>query len=116
MTDDRPSNPTTTPRAAAGPPGKLFGFVTRRERWGLSRRGWLASVALVVLAGGFWLLNVQPFLAPTRRLDTRILVVEGWVPSYVIKTAVAEFQAGHYEKIYTTGGPVVGDGGYSAHA
>jgi len=95
------------------PPHKFFEMLTRRERWGLSLRGWLVSVTLALLAGGFWLLNIQPFLAPTRRLDTKILVVEGWVPAYVIRAAAAEFTAGHYEKIFTTGGPVVGEGGYS---
>lgn len=93
--------------------GKIFGLVTRRERWGLSWRGWLALALFFLLAGIFLLLNVQPFLAPTRRQETKILVVEGWVRPYAILAAVREAEAGHYEKIYTTGGPVVGTGGYS---
>ena len=31
---------------------------------------------------------------------------------HAINIAVAEFQAGHYEKVYATGGPTVGNGGY----
>ena len=92
---------------------KFFGLVTREERWGLSWRGWLAIVASFLLVAIVWMLNVQPFLAPTKRQDTNILVVEGWIHSYAIVAAVREFQDGHYEKIYTTGGPVVGTGGYS---
>jgi uncharacterized SAM-binding protein YcdF (DUF218 family) len=86
---------------------------TRRERWGLSLRGWLVLIFVLALAAGAWVLNIQPFLAPTKRVDTNILVVEGWVNEYAIRAAVTEFQSGHYEKIYTTGGPVVGSGGYS---
>jgi len=91
---------------------KYFGLFTRRERWGLSGRGWLAGLAFFLLVTILWVLNVQPFLAPTRRLDTKILVVEGWVRPFAIVSAVGEYRAGHYEKIYTTGGPVVGSGGY----
>lgn len=92
---------------------KLLGCLTRRERWGLSGRGWLAILLSVALAGGAWARFVHPFLAQTRRVETRILVVEGWVPLYVAQAALSEFRAGHYEKIYTTGGPIVGNGGYS---
>jgi hypothetical protein len=92
---------------------KLFGCVTRRERWGLSGRGWLALLLLIALAGGLWGRLVHPFLAQTRRVETRTLVVEGWVPLYVMRAAVSEYQAGHYDRIYTTGGPIVGGGGYS---
>ena len=91
---------------------KLFGCLTRKERWGLSARGWLALVLLVALVGGLWVRLVQPFLAQTRRVDARVLVVEGWVQQYVLRAAIAEFHAGHYDKIYTTGGPIVGCNGY----
>jgi uncharacterized SAM-binding protein YcdF (DUF218 family) len=92
---------------------KIWGLLTRRERWGLSLRGWVALILFVASLGVFWLLNVQPFLALTQRTDTKILVVEGWIHPYAIAAAVKEFHDGHYEKIYTTGGPVVGGGGYS---
>jgi uncharacterized SAM-binding protein YcdF (DUF218 family) len=94
-------------------PGKFFGCFTRKERWGLSPRGWLAAISVFLLAAVLWLLNVQPFLAQTRRADTKILVVEGWIHEFAIRAAVDEFKSGAYVKIYTTGGPVVGDGGYS---
>ena len=36
----------------------------------------------------------------------RILVVEGWAGHNTMIAALAEFQTRHYEKVYTTGGPV----------
>jgi uncharacterized SAM-binding protein YcdF (DUF218 family) len=87
-------------------------FFTRRERWGLSRRGWLVLALLLFTLVLAWVLNVQAFLAPTTRVDTKILVVEGWVHPFAIAAAVKEFQAGHYEKVYSTGGSVIGTGGY----
>jgi uncharacterized SAM-binding protein YcdF (DUF218 family) len=97
--------------STVGSTRKFCGLFTRRERWGLSARGWLAGILGAILAGVIWVLNIQSFLAPTQREDAKILVVEGWVNRYAINAAVAEFQAGHYEKIYTTGGPVVGSVG-----
>jgi uncharacterized SAM-binding protein YcdF (DUF218 family) len=94
-------------------PRKFLGCFTRKERWGLSPRGWLAVISIFLLAAILWLVNIQPFLAKTERADTKILVVEGWVHEFAIRAAVNEFKSGAYEKIYTTGGPVVGDGGYS---
>jgi uncharacterized SAM-binding protein YcdF (DUF218 family) len=59
-----------------------------------------------------FLLNVQPFLAETHRVDTNVLVAEGWIHEYAIRRAVEEFKRGSYEHIYSTGGPVTGSGHY----
>jgi len=92
---------------------KFLGLVNRRERWGLSWRGWLAVALVVVLAGWGSLVSVYPFLAVTRRVDAQVLVVEGWVPEFAIHAAAEEFRAGGYERIYTTGGPVKGSVSYT---
>jgi glycosyltransferase involved in cell wall biosynthesis len=100
--------------AAAGPAReKRPLFFHRRLRWGLTWRAWLV---LILGAAGLALAcahTIQPFLAQTRRVETKTLVVEGWVHQYVIDAAVREFRAGHYEQVYTTGGPVVGTDGES---
>jgi uncharacterized SAM-binding protein YcdF (DUF218 family) len=91
---------------------KFWGIVTRKERWGLSWRGWLLLTSAVLVAAYFAFLNVYPFLATTQRVDTNVLVVEGWVHKYAIRSAVEEFNSGSYQRVFTTGGPVVGNGGY----
>jgi uncharacterized SAM-binding protein YcdF (DUF218 family) len=84
----------------------------RQYRWGLSR--WakffllIALLTLVVIT----FLNVHAFLAPTQRVDTDILVVEGWVHPYAIRASTKELQNHSYHRVFTTGGPVVGNGGY----
>jgi len=87
---------------------KFWGILTRKERWGLSWRGWLLVASTGLAAAYFAFLNVYPFLATTQRVDTNVLVVEGWIPKYAIHSAVE----GSYQRIFTTGGPVVGNGGY----
>ena len=91
---------------------KFLGVVTRKERWGLSWRGWLFVASASLLAAYFVFLNVYPFLAVTHRVNTNILVVEGWIPGYAIREAANEFKVGCYRLVFTTGGPVVESGGY----
>ncbi len=57
-------------------------------------------------------LNVHPFLAVTHRVNTNVLVVEGWIQRYAIRRGAEEFKTGSYERIFTTGGPENGSGGY----
>ena len=103
---DQPITPLSTPNR------KLYGVLVRKECWQLSLKGKAMVAAIALVTALIGLFNLQPFLAVTHREDSKILVVEGWIDQYAILTAVKEFQAGHYEKIYTTGGPVVGTGGY----
>jgi len=92
---------------------KLWGILTRKERWGLSWRGWLLLTSASLVATYFAFLNVYPFLAITHRVNTNVLVVEGWIQRYAIRGGVEEFKTGSYQRIFTTGGPVEGNGGYT---
>ena len=60
-------------------PQKFWGTFVRKERWDLSWRGWLIVLAGIILAFSAFLLRVYPFLAVTHRVDTNVLVVEGWI-------------------------------------
>ncbi len=60
--------------------------------------------------------GIHPFLAETDRVDSNSLVVEGWIHEYAIQSAVKEFKDGHYERVFATGGPVEGNGGYTSDA
>lgn len=95
---------------AVRPSWKLLGLLIRKERWGLSWRGWLVLLLAILLAGWGWVLNIHPFLAVTRRVPTKILVVEGWTHYYGVGAALSEFRAGQYDRLLTTGGPVEGYG------
>jgi uncharacterized SAM-binding protein YcdF (DUF218 family) len=100
--------PSATPRASA----RFLGLLVRKERWGLSFRGWLAALLALLCAAVLILLKVQPFLAVTNRVDANYLVMEGWVHQFAAKTAAAEFSAGNYQKLFITGVPVIGSGEY----
>ena len=91
---------------------KLWGILRRKERWALLWRGWLLFTSAGLAAAYFAFLNIHPFLAVTYRVNTNILVVEGSMERYGIRGAAEEFKNGSYERIFTTGGPEDGIGGY----
>src|SRR5256885_1177761 len=89
------------------PPARaLFGCLRRRERWGLTWRGFAALLLLLLGLGIVAVREVHPFLASSQPLRGGLLVVEGWLPDYGLKAAMDEFAAGHYERLYVTGGPI----------
>ena len=96
----------------SAPPKRFLGILVQKERWGLSWRGWLIVFAAVVLGFSVAVFRIYPFLAVTHRAETNVLVVEGWVHEYAIRTAVLEFTRGTYQRVFVTGGPVEGTGGY----
>ena len=92
---------------------RLFGLVSRRERWGLSFRGCLAVFALTALAGLLFLLAIHPFLAVTAKVKSDVLVVEGWLDASGFRQAVVEYQANAYTRVFATGGPSKGTGPFT---
>jgi uncharacterized SAM-binding protein YcdF (DUF218 family) len=91
---------------------KFWGTFVRKERWGLSWRGWLIIFLAVLLIFYVFSFRIYPFLAVTHRTDTNTLIVEGWIHEYAIRAAIKEFRSNHYQRVFTTGGPVAGTGGY----
>lgn len=88
-------------------------MLKRKERWGLSWKGRLAVAAFALVMGIELFLNIRPFLAVTNRVqNAKFLVVEGWVDEFAIEAGVQEFKAGPYQRVFATGGPIEGQGGY----
>ena len=102
----------TSQLAPVAPHRALWGLFDRKERWSLSWRGRLILASALLLIGALVLKEVYPFLAITHRVNGNILVVEGWIHEYAIRAAVKEFESKQYQRVFTTGGPVVGSGGY----
>jgi len=108
-----PNTFVTLPLTEAAPRRAMWGLFDRRVRWSLSWRGRLILAFAVVLISVLVFRSVYPFLAITHRVDADVLVVEGWIHEYAIRAAVDEFRSGSYERVFTTGGPVEGTGGYT---
>jgi uncharacterized SAM-binding protein YcdF (DUF218 family) len=103
---------TNKPSASLRSTKRYFGLLTRKERWGLSLKGYLMVFVFILLAGLITFLFIPPFLSVTRPVDSNVLVVEGWVHDFTVDAAVAEFKKGKYDHVFSTGGPIEGQGGY----
>lgn len=104
------TNPKARPESpGAEPPGgrrrtRFLGLCRRREAWCLSLRGWLLLLSLVTTFILWIFLWSHGFLAMTERKDASVLIVEGWVPDYVLKLGYEEYAAHYYQHVITTGG------------
>ncbi len=90
----------------------VWGLFDHKPRWSLSWRGKLLFIFAVIVIGTVTFFTIQPFLSVTNRETTSVLVVEGWIHGSAMGDAANEFKTGGYDKVYTTGGPVGGLGGY----
>ena len=62
-------------------------------------------ITLVLCAAALisFMLFAHPFLAVTQRVDADLLVVEGWIPDYMLLPAAKEFQQGRYSLFLVSG-------------
>jgi len=100
------ARPTTEVRRA------VWGLFDKKPRWSLSWRGRLLALFFAAAVGLIFVRTIHPFLAVTHQEDTDVLVVEGWLNQAIMSSAANEIKKGSYRRVYTTGGPVEGVGGY----
>lgn len=82
-----------------------FPLLRKREAWLPTWRGWVL-ILILCLGTLIWIgRNIHGFLALTRPVTADVLVIEGWVPDTVLKSAIAEFDRGAYRLLITCGGP-----------
>lgn len=88
------------------PGNRFWGLFHRRECLVPTWRGLLLftliGVVLVIIAAS----KVYSFLAVTESLSAEALVVEGWVPDFVLEEAIVIFKRDRYRRLYVTGGPL----------
>ena len=69
-------------------------------------RGFFLFTLLGVIFVVMVVSTIHSFLAVTEPVSAEVLVVEGWVPDYVLVEARVEFERHHYRRLYVTGGPL----------
>jgi len=81
-------------------------LIQRKEVWVLTASGWLFILVCSSALMLFLLAHIHSFLAPKFPIKADILVVEGWMEDYALKSAIEEFEKGGYQRLITTGTPV----------
>jgi uncharacterized SAM-binding protein YcdF (DUF218 family) len=77
----------------------LAGLLVRRECWRLSIRGKVACLLLALVCVAALRQGVFPFLALNDRASTEVLVLEGWMPAYVVNQVAPQAVSGSYRQI-----------------
>jgi uncharacterized SAM-binding protein YcdF (DUF218 family) len=83
-----------------------LGLLRRRQCLVPTWRGWLLLVFGLVVLSLVGIHEIGPFLAVTDSVPGGVLVVEGWVPDFILEAAVAEFRTNHYARLCVTGIPL----------
>ncbi len=83
-----------------------LGLLCRRQCLVPTWRGWLLLALTLTTLGFAGMRAIGPFLAVTNSVPGGVLVVEGWVPDYILEAAIAEFKTNHYAKLFVTGLPL----------
>ena len=78
--------------------------------------GWILLTVIGLVMCVLGLRNIYAFLAQNDPIGARILVVEGWLAPEELDQAIQAFKKGGYERVVTTGGPIMGWPELSAHA
>ncbi len=85
---------------------QFWGLLQRRQCCVPTWRGWLACLlVLTVLCFGLGR-HLHSFLSMNETVPDGVMAVEGWATDSGLEHAMQQFKAGHYEKIYVTGGPI----------
>jgi hypothetical protein len=73
------------------------GLFVRREGWALSLRGWLIILSFLAACLLAVFMGLYPFLAVTDRVPSKVLVVDGWMPTQLLYRAAEEYVSGNYQ-------------------
>lgn len=87
-------------------------LLIRKEVWTLSLTGKLIIILIVMLLLVTGLRAMYPFLAVTQRVAGKVLILEGWVPTYTVKEAATEFKQGNYSELLVVRALYDGDSKY----
>jgi hypothetical protein len=80
----------------------------QRRIWLPTILGWFVLLLLSIVTGILLVRNIHSFLAQNEPVGAHILVIEGWLSPKELDQAVQSFKKGGYERIVTTGGPILG--------
>lgn len=81
-------------------------LIQRREVWLPTLWGWILLLVFATTLLVSSINNLPSFLATNQPINAEVLVIEGWLPDYAVKEALAEFRRGSYRQIVTTGIPI----------
>ncbi len=68
--------------------------------------GWVIILMIVFLFIRIILMNTYKFLTVNAPVESKNMIIEGWIPDYSIKKAIGLYKKDHYQNLIVTGIPV----------
>jgi len=84
-----------------------FRFLKRKSCVRPTLIGWITIFVIIAIVFRVSLVGVYYFLTVNKPINSKTLVLEGWVPAYAIKDAIKYFNENNYDRIIVTGLPIV---------
>ncbi len=80
-----------------------FVFFRKKERWTATWLGNILKLLVLVLLVFTFFKSIHPFLAENKPVESKIMVVEGFIPDYAIEQSMDIFIRDKYELMLITG-------------
>lgn len=80
-----------------------FAIAKKKERWRATWFGNLLKILVIFILLVIFAKYIHTFLASTKTVDSKVLVVEGFIPDFAIETSMSIFNEGHYTLMIITG-------------
>ncbi len=80
-----------------------FSIAKKKERWTATWFGNLLKILVFIILLFIFAKSIHPFLAQTRIVDSKVLVVEGFIPDFALEASRSIFIEGNYSLMIITG-------------
>lgn len=78
-------------------------FFRKKERWTATWLGNMLKLVILVLIAFIFFKTIHPFLSENNPIETKVMVVEGFIPDYAIEEAMDLFTKDNYDLMIITG-------------
>ncbi len=86
---------------------KIFLIYKRKSCVRPTILGWVVILVVIAIVFRLSLVGIYYYLAINKPVNSKTLVLEGWVPTYAVKDAIAYYHENDYDRIIVTGIPIV---------
>lgn len=80
-----------------------FSIAKKKERWVATRFGNILKILTFLILIIIFVITIHPFLAQTKTIETKVMVVEGFIPDFALEATIAIFYDEQYDLMIITG-------------
>lgn len=84
-----------------------FALFSKRTCWRPTLIGWLLILIGFVFVLRIAMVGAYYYLAVNNPVQSKTMIIEGWVPTYALKKAVSIYNEQNYDRLIVTGIPIV---------